>query len=230
VRVFFDKIAAALSMDPGFVQALRVYADRLPGAALVSLEVTAGALVVSFMLGMSLALFRRSANVGLSTAAAGIITASRCLPLPPLQFVIYFGILYFARIDGRLAGILAIGLFSAGYMAELFRSGINSVPLGQIEAARALGMSEGSVRRRLIIPVAIRIMLPAIGQLTVGMLLQSAFVSQIGVRDITGMARNIINDTFIMQLWVVLALTYFCVAFPISRALGLLERWLTADD
>src|ERR1017187_452708 len=73
----------ALAMNQGLVQALRLYADRFPEAALVSLEVTIGALILSLIMGMTLAFLSRSPSVSLSLAASGIITASRCLPLPP---------------------------------------------------------------------------------------------------------------------------------------------------
>ena len=78
----------------------------------------------------------------------------------------------------------------------------------------------------VVVPVATRVMLPAIGQLIVGMLLNSAYVSQIGARDITGVARNIINSMFTTEIWLVVALTYFLIAFPVSRFLSWLERRL----
>lgn len=93
-----------------------------------------------------------------------------------------------------------------------------------IEAGRALGMSRTLSYRRIILPIATRIMLPSIGQITVGALLSSAFVAIIGARDMTGMTRNIIFTYFSTELYLVLAVTYFIIAFPLSRALTALER------
>lgn len=182
--------------------------------------------MLALTIGMIIALARSSSNRLISNAAAWTVYVGRCIPLPPLQLLVYFMILSLMPIDAIVAGMIAVGLQFSPYMAELFRSGIAVVPIGQIEASRAIGCSEMQVRRRVIIPVAIRVMLPAIGQLIVGMLLNSAYVSQIGARDITGIARNIINSMFTTEIWLVVALTYFLIAFPVSRFLAWLEKRL----
>jgi ABC-type amino acid transport system permease subunit len=213
---------------PNFAEALYLYAQRLPTALLVTCVVTAGAVAVALSLGLLLAAGRRAGTIvaGLSFA---VVSVGRCIPLPPLQFLVYFTLLSMMPIEPIYAGMLAIGLQFAPYMAELFRSGIAAVPPGQVEAAYALGMARIVVGRRVILPIGLRIMIPAIGQMIVGMLINSAFVSQIGAKDVTGMARNIINAMFTTELWVVVALTYFVIAFPISRALSWLERKMVAE-
>ena len=132
-------------------------------------------------------------------------------------------------IDATVAGMIAVGLHFTPYMAEVLRSGIAAIPNGQMEAGFALGFSGIMVQRRVVVPLAVRIMLPAVGQLIIGMLLNSAFVSQIGARDVTGMARNIINAAFTTELWLVVALTYFVIAFPISRLLAWLEKRIRVE-
>lgn len=212
--------------DQAFAAAVSTFLARLPAALGVTLRITAGATAIALSLGMIIGLARVSAVRWISAVAAGLVYVGRCIPLPPLQLLVYFLILSMMPIDATVAGMLAIGLLFAPYMAELFRSGIGVVPIGHIEAARALGCSETVVRTRVILPLATRIMLPAIGQLVVGMLLNSAYVSQIGARDITGVARNIINSMFITELWLVVAATYFVIAFPVSRLLSWLEKRL----
>jgi len=221
----FDSLLALLP-DQSFAVALSTFLKRLPPALAVTLQITAGAAAIALVLGMIIALGRSSPSRLISNMAAWAVYIGRCIPLPPLQLLVYFMILSIMPIDAVAAGMIAVGLQFSPYMAELFRSGIAVVPFGQIEAARAMGCSEMLVQRRVIIPVAIRVMLPAIGQLVVGMLLNSAYVSQIGARDITGVARNIINSMFTTEIWLVVALTYFVIAFPVSRFLSWLEKRL----
>lgn len=213
--------------NEAFAAALATYLARLPAALGVTLRVTFGATVIAVVLGMLVSLGRASGNAWVARVFAAATYIGRCIPLPPLQLLVYFMLLSAFPIEVATAGMLAIGLHFAPYMAELFRSGIAAIPRGQIEAAEALGFSVALVRRRVVIPLAIRLTLPAIGQLVVGMLLNSAFVSQIGARDVTGMGRNIINATFSTDLWLVIAFTYFVIAFPVSRLLDWLEHRLT---
>ena len=122
--------------------------------------------------------------------------------------------------------MLALGVNLAFYMAELYRSGLQAVPKGSIEAGYALGMSSAVVNRRIVLPIAVRIMLPAIGQMAVGTLLNSSLVSVIGAREITTLSRDIIDLYFSTPLWWFVAATYFLLAFPLSRFFSWLERRL----
>jgi polar amino acid transport system permease protein len=214
-------------IGPNFAEALHRFLLRLPHALLTTCLVTAGAVAVAILVGLVLALLRASRTPGVSPLAAALVYIGRCIPLPPLQFLVYFTLLALVRLPAIYSGMLAVGLFYAAPMAELFRSGIGSVPPGQIEAAMALGVRPSHIRRRVVIPIALRVMLPALGQMVVGILISSSFVSQIGVEDITGMGRNIINDLFSTELWLVVAFTYFVIAFPLSRLLSWLERRVT---
>jgi ABC-type amino acid transport system permease subunit len=87
-------------------------------------------------------------------------------------------------------------------------------------------MSRITVQRRVVIPQAVRTMLPVIGQFTVGTLINSSFVSAIGGQELTGTARDVIDLNFATGLWWVLAATYFIIAFPLSRLLALWEKRL----
>jgi His/Glu/Gln/Arg/opine family amino acid ABC transporter permease subunit len=209
---------------PNFPISLVKYFSSLPKALFLTLEVTIGATIIALLVGLLLALMRVSKSIYLSYPAGILIYIGRCVPLPPLQLLVYLGITTYILMEPKYAGVIAIGLFTIPYMAELFRSGIQDVSIGMKEAGTSLGMSKWILAKRVIIPVAVRTMLPAIGQLMVGTMINSAFVSQIGAKDITGMARNIINAFFSTELWIVVAVTYFLIAFPLSRALNWLER------
>ena len=209
---------------PNFPISLVKYFSSLPKALLVTIEVTIGATIIALLIGLLLALMRVSKSKYLSYPAGILIYIGRCVPLPPLQLLVYLGITTYILMEPKIAGIIAIGLFTIPYMAELFRSGIQDVSIGMREAGTSLGMSKWVLAKRVIVPVAVRTMLPAIGQLMVGTMINSAFVSQIGAKDITGMARNIINAFFSTELWIVVAVTYFLIAYPLSRALNWLEN------
>jgi polar amino acid transport system permease protein len=211
-------------LTPNLRDAILLYLSRLPAAALITLEVAAGAFVIGFVLGLLLTVMRLSRSSSLSAVAQGVIYFLRATPIPPFLYFIYFSILsLFFIIRPEHAGMLALGILLAPFMAEVFRSGVQSVSRGQIEAAKALGMSGALIWRRVIIPQTILIMFPAIGQRAVGILLDSAFVAVLGSKDITGMARNIINHYFSTELYLVVAATYFAVAYPLSRLLNYLE-------
>ncbi len=215
--------------NPNFIPAITLYFQRLPAAILVTLIVTAGAVAIGIVLGVLLSLAYLSSSRWLSGPAQAVIYIFRSTAIPPFLYLIYFGTLALLfPIEPLHAGMIGLGILLAPPMAELFRSGIQSVRPGLVEAGRALGMSYALNLRRNILPIATRTMLPAIGQMTVGTLLSSAFVAILGAKDMTGMSRNIINAYFTTELYLVLAATYFIISFPISRALTALERRMKA--
>jgi His/Glu/Gln/Arg/opine family amino acid ABC transporter permease subunit len=213
-------LADVLQSEP-----FQLYYRALPSAVANTLLITALSIALGTVLGLALAVLRMSANRVVSTTARIVIDVGRSVPILVVLYLVYFGILALVfAIPPVGAAILAIGLKLGVYMAELFRSGFGAVPRGQIEAASALGMSGSQVQRRVVIPIAIRVMLPAIGQYTVGTLLDSSFASVIGAPEITGRSRNIIDLFFSTELWILVALTYIVLAFPLSRLFLRLER------
>jgi polar amino acid transport system permease protein len=160
--------------------------------------------------------------------AEGITAVLRTIPAPPFLLLVYFGwIASIGPVEPAVIGAIAIGVLLTPYMSEIYRSGIQSVRSGQVEAGFALGMSQGMVRRRIILPIAMRLLLPAIGTQIVVTLLNSSFVAIMGGKDLTGMSRNLIYSYFTSELWFVVAATYFIVAYPMSRAFAWLERRLS---
>lgn len=209
--------------DANFAQSLYLFITRFPSAALITLEVTLGSCAIASVAGFLLALADLSRNAVLSRLARLLISIGQGIPLPPLVFLIYFTALSVVPTTPVMAAIVAIGIFTTPYAASIFKAGIRAVPHGQIEVAQALGMRPATIIRRLIAPIAIRVVLPSLGHLAVVTLLNSSFASVIGVTDLTGMARNIINANFSTPLWLVVGAVYFCIAFPLSRILLRLE-------
>lgn len=211
-----------------FKQALALYFERLPDAALVTFYVTLIAVVVGMVLGLLLVLARMSARRWLMRLAEGLTAILRTIPAPPFLLLVYFGwIATIGRVEPAVIGAVAIGILVTPYMSEIYRSGIQSVRNGHVEAGLALGMSHGLVRRRIVLPIALRLMLPAIGAQIIVTLLNSSFVAIMGGKDLTGMSRNLIYSYFTSELWFIVAATYFAVAYPMSRILAWLERRLS---
>ena len=205
----------------------QLFLARVGEGIVNAILITIGAVLIGLLLGLVLALARRSRHRSISTSARILIDVGRSVPVLPLLYVVYFGVLGLELpVTPEVAGSLALGINLAFYMAELFRSGLRAVPQGAIEAGYALGMSSVVVNRRITLPIAIRVMLPAIGQMAVGTLLNSSLVSVIGGREITTVSQNIINAYFSTPIWWFVALTYFVMAFPLSRFFSRLEKRL----
>jgi len=161
----------------------------------------------------------------LARFAESTTSVLRTLQVPPFLYLEHFGtISAIGPVEPSVCGMAALGLLLTPYMSEIYRSGIQSVRKGQIDAGLAMGMSESLVRQRIVLPIAVRLMLPAIGAQIIVTLLNSSFVAVMGGKDITGMSRNIIFAWFTSELYFVVALTYFVLSYPLSRALAWAER------
>ena len=154
--------------------------------------VSASAIVLSSVLAVIGALARLSSNPYISGAASLYVSFFRGTPLLVQILFIYFGLPQVGIILPAVpAGIVALGLNYGAYMTEIFRAGIQAVPPGQREAAAALGMPNGLVTRRIVLPQATRIVTPAIGNEFIAMLKDSTLVSFIGVPELLWRAERI---------------------------------------
>ena len=127
--------------------------------------------------------------------------------------------------------IIALAVTYGAYLAEIFRAGIQSIAKGQMEAARSLGMSYGQAMRYVILPQAVRNVLPALGNDFVAMVKDSSLVSVLAVRDITQVARLYAGSTFrFRESYIILAVLYLTMTVILSLLVQLLERRLRAHD
>jgi polar amino acid transport system permease protein len=201
------------------------YLAILPEALGNTLLIWLFSVALGICLGLLLALTRLSRARPIAWLSRMVVDVGRSMPLLVIIYLIYFGIIgLIFPIPPLVAASLAIGLKLGFYLSEVFRSGIQGVPVGYVEAAKSLGMGGFLIRRRLVLPIAVRLMLPAIGQYLVGTLLDTSFASTIGAAELTQQGRVIIDLQFATGLWVAVAATYFIMAFPLSRFLALLER------
>jgi polar amino acid transport system substrate-binding protein len=156
----------------------------------------------------------------------------RGTPLLVQIFIVYFGtgVLGF-NLSKMAAGSIALALNSGAYVAEIIRAGINAVDNGQLEAARSLGMNQGRALRFIIMPQAIKNILPALGNEFVTVIKESSVVSVIGVSELifqTGVIQGASFKPFLPYL--IVSLIYFVLTFVISRALGVAERRMRTSD
>jgi His/Glu/Gln/Arg/opine family amino acid ABC transporter permease subunit len=199
--------------------------DGLPTALLGTVAIWALSACLGVAVGLVLALTRLSAVGPLARLAQITTDVGRSVPLLVVLYLTYFGILaLWFPIDPFWAASAAIGARLGFLLSEIFRAGIQSVPPGLVEAAQSLGMSSATVQRRVVLPIAFRIMLPAIGQYIVGALLDSAYASVIGGSELTQHSRIVIDIMFAEYVWIYVGLAYLLLTFPISRAFAFVER------
>lgn len=136
-----------------------------------------------------------------------------------------FTILGFIKFDRFFPGVVALGINSGAYLCEIIRSGIQSIDGGQSEAARSLGLSRVGTLRFVVLPQAIRNILPAIANEFVVIIKESAITYTIGVQDIMAAVNSIRGATFlVMEPLLVATALYFCLCFPTSKAIAYVER------
>ena len=156
-------------------------------------------------------------------------TVIRGIPITVLLLIFYFVILVSA--DELPIAILAFGINSGAYMAELIRSGINAVDKGQMEAGRSLGMSRAQTMRKVIFPQAVRYILPAIGNELIALLKETSVAGYVTIVDLTRGGNLIRNNTHdALNPLLLVALIYLTLVVLLTKLLGLVERKLAKSD
>ena len=176
----------------------------------------------------------------LATAYVEII---RSTPVLVQIFIIYLGvfgqliklprftIFGFIKFERFFPGVVALGLNSAAYLCEIMRSGIQSIDGGQTEASRSLGLNRIQTLRHVVLPQALRNILPAIANEFVVIIKESAIVYTIGVQDIMAAINSIKGATFlIMEPLLVATALYFCLCFPTSKLIAYVERRMSRGN
>ena len=157
-------------------------------------------------------------------------TVIRGIPMTVLLLLFFFVLFAFAR-NGVPVAVAAFGINSGAYMAELIRSGINAVDKGQMEAARSLGLSKKQAMVKVIMPQAIKYILPAIGNECIALLKETSVAGYVAVVDVTKAATNIRNKTYdAANPIILLALIYLVMVVALTRLLAVLERRLRKSD
>ncbi len=217
------------------------YPDVLMTGVLITIALTACSLILGVSLGILLALARLpQKRKGISGAllsvlaflAQAYIEIIRGTPLILQLFVFFFGFAQFGlMLDQFTSAVLALGLNSAAYVSEIIRAGIQAVDKGQTEASRSLGLSSGRTMRFIVLPQAIRNILPALGNEFVVMIKESSLASIFFVGEIMTGYKSITGKTYApMQALIAAGIIYFILTFSLSKAVSLFERRMSAGD
>ncbi|WP_349437738.1 ABC transporter permease [Pararhizobium sp. A13] len=215
--------------------------DVLPlllDGALLTAQLAIASIALGFFMALPLALLRASSSPWLSQPALLYTFAFRGTPLLVQLFLIYYGAGQIEWVRSSFAwsilkepywcAVIAFSLNNAAYTTEILRGGIRAVPSGEVEAAKALGMSYALRTRRVVLPVAFRLSLPAYGNEVVLMLKASSLASTITLMELTGTARKIVAQTFSpYEVFVSAALIYLGFTFLIVHVFARLERRMT---
>lgn len=198
----------------------------------VTLKITYFAVILGFVLGFSVAIVR---NVYENTKKLKILnficnvylTVIRGTPVVVQLLIIYFVIFSSIRIDKSIAAILAFGINSGAYQAEIFRSGINSIPKGQMEAGRSLGFSYAQTMVNIIMPQAIKNVLPTLGNEFIVLMKETSVAGYIALEDLTKAGDVIRSRTYsAMMPFLAVALLYLIMVMFFTYLLKLFERRL----
>ena len=204
--------------------------DGLKNTAIITL----GALAIGVVIGTLIAVIKYFAEDSKALRPLALLcdiytTVVRGIPMVVLLMIFYFIILVQAK--GIVVGIVAFGINSGAYMAELIRSGINAVNVGQMEAGRSLGLSKMQTMRKIILPQAVRYILPAIGNELIALVKETSVAGYVAVVDVTRALFLIRNNTFQSVVTLtLLAAIYLVIVIILTRLLKLLERRLSTND
>jgi octopine/nopaline transport system permease protein len=212
---------------------------KLLGGLVLTLELVVLSLLLGIGVAIGVALMRVSSSRLAAGFAYGYAFVFRGTPLLVQIFLIYYGLGQFEAVrDSFLwtffrepfwCAILALTLNTGAYTSEIIRGGIQSVPYGQIEAARACGMGRLLLFRRIVFPIAIRQALPAYGNEIMLMVKASSLASTITLMELTGVARSIISKTFApVEVFIVAGAIYLLINFLVSQAVRHAEHRLSA--
>lgn len=204
-----------------------LYRGFLLDGLIVTLKISAAAFLLMIAFGLAAALLARSSSIVGRLIARTYVEVVRNTPLLVQLYIIYFALSPVLGLDRFTAAVLTLALFEGAYAAEMFRAGVEAVPKGQWEAARALGLGRYHLYRHVVLPQAVRLVLPPLTGQTVSLIKDSSIVSVIAVFDLTTEARNIVADTFLVfEIWFTVALLYLSLTVTLSFAVTALEHRL----
>ena len=187
--------------------------------------------IVGVGCGTLMALARLSSNKFLSKAAKVYIDIIRGTPLLVQLYLVYFGLATVLDLNDFVSGVIAVSVNTTAYIAEIIRSGIQSVDKGQMEAARSVGMPKRMAMRQIILPQAMKNILPAIGNEFATLIKETSIVSLIGIHDLMYSSDTVRGATFTVFIPLLMtAFLYFVMTTTIAFFMDKLERKLQASD
>jgi len=209
---------------------VQVILDALPmllQGVLITLKIVIISLSFAFVIGLITGLMNTSHSKFLRIISTVYVDLIRGTPLLVQVFFIYFGLPVFLdiRVPAEIAGIVALSLNAGAYISEVFRAGIISIDKGQVEAARSLGFNRFLTMRLVILPQAVRRMLPAFVNQFIISIKDTSLLSVIGIQELTQRGEIIISTNFrSFEIWGIVGIFYFIIIYALTRLSHLLER------
>jgi polar amino acid transport system permease protein len=196
----------------------------------VTFQITGVSLIIAFFVALVTALFRLSNSFLARGLARGYLEFIRNTPLLVQIFFIYFVLGPILGISRFYSAVLALSLFEGAYGSEIFRSGIVSIHRGQWEAARSLGFNIFNTYRYIILPQAMRRILPPLTGQAVSLVKDSALVSTIAIYDLTMRGQEIIAETYLaFEVWFTVAAIYLLVTVTLSMIVNIMENRMAIE-
>jgi polar amino acid transport system permease protein len=194
---------------------------------IVTFQITGVSLVLAFAFGLVTALMRLSGSILGRLVARVYLELIRNTPLLVQLFFIYFVLSPVLEIDAFTSAVLALSLFEGAYASEIFRAGILSIHRGQWEAALSLGLGIWPTYRLVILPQALRNILPPLTSQAISLVKDSALVSTIAIYDLTMQGQAIIAETYLVfEIWFTIAAIYLMVTLTLSLTVTLMKKRL----
>ena len=215
-------------MYDGFWDDLRAWAPDLWRGVRTTVFLTLVSMVFALAIGLGLALARRSRRRAAALPSAVFVELIRGSPLVLQLFYIFYVFPFFGlRLSNMTAGILGLAINYGAYLSEVFRAGIEAVDHGQWEASAAIGLSDRQSMRLVILPQAIRIVIPPVGNYFISLFKDTALVSTISIAELVFTGQLIAADTFkYLEIYSIIFVIYLVISYPAGLAVRQLERRL----
>ncbi|MDF2154835.1 amino acid ABC transporter permease [Vibrio sp. CAU 1672] len=197
---------------------------------IVTIKISAISLLFTLMIGLITALMRLSHSIVANALAKGYVEIIRNTPLLVQIYLLYFVFGPVIGLERFSTAILALSLFQGAYTAEIFRAGLNSIPKGQFEASKTLGLTPFYAYRDVILPQVVQRTLPPLTNEVVSLIKNSSIVSVMAIFDLTTEARNIVSETAMpFEIWFTVAAIYLLLTLSLSALSAWLEHKLGAS-
>jgi polar amino acid transport system permease protein len=201
----------------------------VPDGILVTFEVTVLSIILALVIGLFTGLGRIAKNPLINGIASLYVEVIRGIPLLVQLFYIYFALGRLIQMPPLPSAVLAMGICYGAYMGEIFRAGIQSIPKGQTEAARSLGMTQSQSMYHVILPQAFKTILPPVGNEFVALLKDSSLVSILAVADLLRRGREFAAESFnYFETYTVVALVYLIITLFLSKLISIMEEKISA--
>jgi polar amino acid transport system permease protein len=199
----------------------------------VTILYTIGTILLGLVIGLATGLLRLSRNKFLNAPLVAYVEIFRCTPLLVQIIWFYYALPVVLGIDipATIAATLVLSLYTGAFYAEIVRGGVNSIERGQWDAARAIGMRQGQLMRHVILPQAVKRMVPPFMNQSIIQLKNTSLVSTIAVADLLYQGELITAATYRpLEVYTMIAVVYFAVLFPLTLAAQAVERHLARAD